>query len=119
MPRPSFFSTSNFEKVARGSGWVRAPESGIFRAIRGLGSHVEEGEVLGIIADPFGDAETKVTSAYSGIVVGRTNLPLVHQGEALYHIALFDTPQVVVEQLEALQSIHDVPMSTGSEPSRV
>ena len=61
--------------VIRSSSWVRAPQSGLLRAVAALGSQVKQGETLGFIADPFGDKEMSVESASDGIVVGRTNLP--------------------------------------------
>ncbi len=76
--------------VARSSSWVRAPDSGILRAMVPLGSRVKKGTLLGMVADPFGETEMEVTSAYNGIVIGRTNLPLVNEGDALFHIARFE-----------------------------
>lgn len=76
--------------VARSSTWMRAPESGILRAMVALGSRVKKDTLLGVISDPFGETETNVTSGYSGIVIGRTNLPLVNEGDALFHIARFE-----------------------------
>ncbi|RMD86582.1 MAG: succinylglutamate desuccinylase [Alphaproteobacteria bacterium] len=67
--------------------WVRAPEGGIFRAIKGNGERVEKGDVLGYLSDPFGDHDVPVTADMSGIVIGRTNLPIVNLGDALMHIA--------------------------------
>ncbi len=62
--------------VARSSSWVRAPQSGIFRA------NVKEGErvtrdqtLLGIVADPFGESEEEIWSPLSGIVIGLLKLP--------------------------------------------
>ena len=75
--------------VARASAWVRAPESGILRVMVSLGSQVEKNTLLGVVADPFGEQELEVRSPYKGIIVGRSNLPLVHEGEALFHIARF------------------------------
>jgi hypothetical protein len=46
---------------------------------------------LATISDPFGEAETVVTGPFSGIVIGRTILPLAHEGDALIHIARFDS----------------------------
>lgn len=76
--------------VARSSSWVRAPDSGILRAMVPLGSRVKKDTLLGMVADPFGEEETAVTSAYNGIVIGRSNLPLVNEGDALFHIARFE-----------------------------
>jgi hypothetical protein len=40
----------------------------------------------------------------AGIVIGRTNLPLVTEGEALYHIARFGEPEAAAETVERFQS---------------
>ena len=38
-----------------------------------------------------------------GIIIGKQNIPLVQEGEAMYHIAYFKEPDEVMENLEALQ----------------
>ena len=48
-------------------------------------------KLLGIISDPFGEVEIEVKSDMSGIIVGRTNLPVVNEGDALFHIAQPET----------------------------
>ena len=73
--------------VALHSNWERAVEGGLFRAWRELGDFVEEGEVLGQVSDPFGDWEAEVRTTYGGLIIGRAVLPLVNQGDALFHIA--------------------------------
>ena len=40
-----------------------------------------------MVADPFGEREAEVYTPTTGIVIGRINLPLVNEGEALFHIA--------------------------------
>lgn len=71
----------------RSSGWVRAPQSGILRTLTRLGARVEAHQCLGVVADPFGEREAEVHTPTTGIVIGRINLPLVNEGEALFHIA--------------------------------
>ncbi len=105
--------------IARSSSWVRAPESGIFRAVVALGARVKRDTLLGVIADPFGDTETEVRAPANGIVIGRTNLPLVHQGEAVFHIARFEDSREVEEQLEAFQIIHEEASQADPESSIV
>ncbi len=104
--------------VARSSLWVRAPQSGILRAIKPLGARVAKAETLGWIADPLGDDEIPVESPVGGIVIGKLNLPLVNEGEALYHIARFSqtgTAAAAVEQFqESLDPDIDAP--DGAEP---
>lgn len=93
--------------VARQSTWVRAPASGILRLVAPLGATVRRGEPLALVADPFGEAESEVRSQVSGVVIGRTNLPLVHAGEALFHVARFKDDAAADETLEAFHQDHD------------
>ncbi len=101
--------------VARSSSWVRAPESGIFRAVVPIGARVERDGLLGIVSDSFGDTELEVRAPAEGIVIGRTNLPLVHEGEALFHLARFQRAETVSARVEAFQE-ELTPEGLGSEP---
>ncbi|MFW8589361.1 succinylglutamate desuccinylase/aspartoacylase family protein [Glaciecola sp. 2405UD65-10] len=89
--------------VARQSGWVRANESGFVVHVSQLGDHVEKGQVLATISDPFGDILDKVLSPQEGVVIGKQNIPLAQEGEALYHIAYFRKPDSVAEHVEQVQ----------------
>lgn len=102
--------------VALSSTWIRAPQSGIIRLIKPLGSRVEEGEVLGVVADPFGEQEQNVTTPFHGIVIGKTNLPLVNEGEALFHIANVDKPKSAELQIEKFQ--HTLDPDTDKKESK-
>ena len=93
--------------VARSTTWARAHQSGILRFLKPLGARVQKGERLANVADPFGDGEDPVLSPASGIVIGRTNLPLVTEGEALFHIARFGKTDLAAEAVERLQSLMD------------
>ena len=86
--------------VATNSTWIRAPQSGIVRLIKPLGSRVSKDEVLGTIADPFGEQEQQALAPFDGIVIGKTNLPLVNEGEALFHIAQVTRPKSAEEHIE-------------------
>ena len=66
-----------------------------------LGKLVRKGERLGAIADPFGGNEIEVLSPAEGIVIGGTNLPLVHEGDALFHIGRFEGTQVAAKAMDA------------------
>lgn len=74
-------------RVSRDSVWMRASQSGIVRSRVPLGSMVKAGDVLGLIADPFGESEEEIRSSIEGVIIGQTNLPLVHEGDALFHVA--------------------------------
>lgn len=89
--------------VARKSSWLRAPEGGILRSIRTVGDVVEHGEILGFISDPFGEEETEVNASEGGLIIGRTNLPVVNQGDALFHVAQLPKAAVPGETIGALE----------------
>lgn len=92
--------------VARSSTWVRAPDSGILRAMVPLGGRVKRDTLLGVVADPFGTTETQIASPYSGIIIGKTNLPLVNEGDALYHIARFGDIDEIEAKVDEFQEEH-------------
>ncbi len=69
------------------SKWVRAPDGGVFRTTKRIGEAVSELELIGFVANPYEDNETEVRSTRRGIIVGRTTLPIVNMGDALFHIA--------------------------------
>ena len=73
---------------ATSSTWLRAPAGGLLRGFKTTGDDVAEGDLLGAISDPFGDVETDVRAPVPGIVIGRRNMPVVNEGEALFHIAV-------------------------------
>ncbi len=89
--------------LTNNSSWMRAPQSGIHRSIVGLGAWVREGEPLGYIADPLGNNEAVVSATKGGVVIGRSNIPLVTEGEALFHIATFDAAAKVAERIEQVE----------------
>ncbi|MDH3240655.1 MAG: succinylglutamate desuccinylase/aspartoacylase family protein, partial [Alphaproteobacteria bacterium] len=89
--------------IARRSTWIRAPEGGIFRARKRLGERVSSGTILGMIADPFGDNEVPIECTCDGVLIGRTNLPNVNQGDGLFHVARMDDPDSAAEAIEVFQ----------------
>lgn len=86
--------------VAGSSTWVRADCDGVFRALVALGARIREEQLLGRISSPFTDEEIEVRSPCAGILIGRDNLPLVNEGEALFHIARFEEVRGVAQQVE-------------------
>lgn len=93
--------------IALDSNWVRAPESGILRSVVDLGARVVKGQVLALVADPFGEKEVEVRTEHAGVVIGRSNLPLAHAGDALYHVARVASARQVADRVEAFQSEHE------------
>lgn len=88
-------------QVAKSRTWARATASGIFQTKIQLGQLVEEGERLGKIYSPFTDQNFDLLSPKHGVVIGIQTLPSVYKGDAIMHIASFETPvkaEAVVEE---------------------
>ena len=104
--------------VAKSTLWVRADEGGILRIRQKLGAHVERGDVLGAISGPLGDRETAVTSPTAGVIIGRTELPLVNEGDALFHIASFERQTLAGREVERFEAELDpeATLSPSGEP---
>jgi len=91
--------------MARTSSWVRATDSGFVVHHKGLGDFVQQGDILASIRDPFGKLLDEVSTRADGIIIGKQNIPLVQEGEAMYHIAYFRQHDNVVEGIEQLQDL--------------
>jgi uncharacterized protein len=73
--------------ISQSSSWLRAPEGGILRSSVEIGAHVSRGENVGVISSPLGELSAAIRADEEGIIVGRTNLPIVNRGDALFHVA--------------------------------
>lgn len=96
--------------VARSSSWLRSPEGGLFRSHVHLGARVTSGDLMGTVTDPFSDDETELLSHTNGVVIGRSRLPLVNEGDALFHIARMSRPG---EAAQAIKAFADVEQQEG------
>ena len=92
--------------VANTTSWVRAPASGILSHKAALGSKVAEGERLAVVGDPLGEGEASVIAPFDGIVIGRSNLPLAHEGDALFNIAGFKSVSRAEGKIEEFAANH-------------
>ncbi|MEO0390014.1 MAG: succinylglutamate desuccinylase/aspartoacylase family protein [Pseudomonadota bacterium] len=93
--------------VCARSAWLRAPAGGLLRTFRAEGDIVEAGDVLAAISDPFGEVEHDLTAPEPGILIGRAVMPVVNEGDAIFHLAEMhpsadeDTVDALTAQLEA------------------
>jgi predicted deacylase len=90
--------------IAGSSSWFRAPMDGIFRPLTKLGARVEVGTTLGVVSAPFSSEELILVSKMDGIVICVSHLPLVNEGEALFHIARFEEASAVEVEIAAHES---------------
>ncbi|NJL14657.1 MAG: succinylglutamate desuccinylase/aspartoacylase family protein [Microscillaceae bacterium] len=68
--------------------WIRANTSGLFRLKRHSGQRVLPGESIGVIHGPTNRYEEVVEADQEGYIIGHNNVPVVHKGDALFHIGL-------------------------------
>lgn len=87
--------------IANTNRWVRAAQSGILRSLVATGSRVEVGDLLAYISDPLGENNEQLVSPVDGIIIGKTNLPLVFAGEAIFNIASYEEIDQVAENIDA------------------
>lgn len=69
------------------SKWLRAPAGGLLRNFKAEGDVVAKGDALAAICDPFGEKEAVIEAPFGGIIVGRAVLPIVNEGDAVFHLA--------------------------------
>lgn len=89
--------------VASTTRWIRAPESGLLISDLQAGTAVEPGQELGRVCDPYGLRSVPILAVKPGIVIGRLELPLVNEGDALFHIAHVDDAdgaEVAIQEYE-------------------
>ncbi|WP_300031028.1 succinylglutamate desuccinylase/aspartoacylase family protein [uncultured Roseobacter sp.] len=87
--------------LCKSSTWLRAPAGGLLRTFRAEGEMVSQGDVLASVSDPFGDVETDLIAPSDGILIGRAILPVVNEGDAVFHLAAL-SPQAAEHTVEGL-----------------
>lgn len=87
---------------ANRTAWVRAPRGGVMQATATSGDPVRKGDVLATVAGLFGEKAEALVSPVDGIVIGHATLPVVHQGDALFHIAAIDHPERVGARIDSI-----------------
>lgn len=93
--------------IAYSSSWLRAGTSGIVHNLKNLGEKVIEGDVVAEIGNFFGEVSDKVRVNHDGIIIGKQNIPLVQEGDAMFHIAYYknDEEDEVAEHIEYLNDM--------------
>jgi len=89
--------------VLRSTFWVRAPSSGIARMLAKLGDMVSKEDVLAFVGDAGGNGEEPIVSPSDGVIIGRANLPLVYEGEAVFHIGRTRQASLMEQHMDAIQ----------------
>lgn len=66
--------------------WMRAKYSGLLHIKIPVGKHVEKGEILATITDPYGKMRHVVKASNEGYVINVNEAPIVYKGDAIFRI---------------------------------
>lgn len=103
-------------QFCQSSKWVRAPMGGLLRVFKDGGALVRKGELLAMVSDPFGEREVEIHAPFSGIIVGRAVMPIVNEGDAVFHIGRVSSLSKAEDAVEDLESqLEDDPMFDEDE----
>jgi predicted deacylase len=113
--------TTRQPALIRSSVWVRAPQSGVVRAVVPLGRPVNADIVLGSVTDPFGSNEVEIRAPADGIVIGCSYLPLAHEGDALFHIGRLEGTKAHAMSLEPseLSAEYDIGLTAEIDAAEI
>jgi predicted deacylase len=99
--------------LTKSSTWIRAQESGMIQTLKKLGDVVKEGEVIARIHSLFDDREYELATPFDGIIIGKTQIPLIHEGDAAFHIAALNDLKIAEERMEPFhqdETLTEIPM---------
>lgn len=72
---------------AKGTKWVRAKRGGLLRLDRMTGEPIKRRQKIGTIGDAMNETSVRVLAPCDGIIISHATNPLIHQGDAVVHIA--------------------------------
>jgi len=86
--------------VTKSSQWIRSIESGMLRTIKALGDTVRQDEIIAFIDEALGDSSFELRAPFNGVIIGKSEIPLVQEGDAVFHIARFRNLEVAEDRIE-------------------
>jgi predicted deacylase len=86
--------------TSRNSKWIRASEGGMIRTIKALGDTVKENEIIAYIDEPLDDESFEIMAPFDGIIIGKSQIPLIQEGDAIFHIAKFRNLNIAENKME-------------------
>ena len=86
--------------VTKESKWIRSVESGMLRTIKALGDTVLKNDVIAFIDEPLGEKSFEILSPFDGIIIGKSEIPLIQEGDAVFHIAKFKNLDLADDKME-------------------
>ena len=86
--------------VTRSSQWIRSTESGVIRTIKALGDIVKENEVIAYVDEPLDDESFEIKASFDGVIIGKSEIPLIQEGDAIFHIAKLSDLEIAEDKIE-------------------
>ena len=74
--------------------WIRSKTGGILDLRVDLGQPLRRGQAISVNTNPFGRERSQLKAPYGGVVLGLTQLPLVHPGDAICHVARLTSREI-------------------------
>lgn len=100
LPKTTTRKTKRLPIITKSSNWIRACESGILRTIKALGDTVKKDETIAYIDDPIEDISYAIKASFDGVIIGKSEIPLVHEGDAIFHIGRFKNLETAEDKIE-------------------
>lgn len=100
LPKSVKTKQSKTPIVSRISQWIRSSESGMIRTIKALGDIVQKDEIIAYIDDPLGENSFEIKALFDGVIIGKSEIPLVQEGDAIFHIAKIKNLESAEDKLE-------------------
>jgi predicted deacylase len=86
--------------ITKSSQWIRSNESGMIRTIKALGDTVKENEIIAYIDEPLDDNSFEIRALFDGVIIGKSEIPLVQEGDAIFHVAKFKNLETAENKIE-------------------
>ena len=89
---------------------------GVLRVYKADGELVRKGDLMGSVSDPFGEQEMEILAPFDGLIVGRAVMPVVNEGDAVFHLGRVESVKEAGESVEDLSAqLEDDPMFDEDE----
>lgn len=100
LPRVINKKSSKTPIITRTSQWIRASESGMLRTTKALGDIVQKDDTIAFIDEPLDDENFEIKAPFDGVIIGKSQIPLVQEGDAIFHIAKLKNLNIAEDKME-------------------
>ncbi len=72
----------------------------MIRTIKALGDTVQKDEIIAYIDEPLGESRFEIKALFDGVIIGKSEIPLVQEVDAIFHIAKIKNIESAEDKLE-------------------